>query len=355
MDFEIKELGLTIATGGFALGVIYMILRAWGIDALKDLHETNNSAQTFVVSAIGTISCLVAGLVCESISERIGGGEGVLAAHPVFSWPVTKNQKLRFRSFFIITNESNISMNFKFSEVAKSILAVTKEMDPYMLASTSNLLAGLRCHCQDNYSQANTLDLLTNLDQVHPCLAGESWCYVIGYPDAYRPGGELFCRDGNYQGKMKSYDESLQANEELVNGVFFKAKNIVHHDPVYVVEMRERELRVNIMRDFLLICYLLFLFHVISFICAFIRTYVPARFGERSSLKKMSWASKFWAPHGKIFLIYVVGFWLAGISYPFESAKYNARVFGYCSTILATQKTDAAYHPPQIPNKPKAQ
>jgi len=166
------------------------------------------------------------------------------------------------------------------------------------------------------------------------------WRYVTQLNDKLLENARL--TDGCFQVVGET---NYEACINLVNRIFYNAKNIVYQNDNYFTELGAIEMRKNfvlaILFDFMLLATAHLLLGVVYL--------------ARKKYKKMPLELCHWNARGMFYIgflaTYTVMFYCALLAYRVESASYNSRVFGYYATIAIQKNQSFTSEPGASPAK----
>ena len=297
MEFEIKNMGLTIAVGGLAFGGVYLALLLLNFNPFTLIPQQTGHGHKFLFSAIGLAIVFGSGVLLEGVSQRLTAQRDnhydlpILFVEKPFVMLVDNDKKLRFQIFFDVTNDSGNPETWwlKYQPIAQDLmLAVTN--DPLTGLYVSNLRARFTNGCPTNAAGWFAVTGKTNYD----------WCV------------------------------------EQVNNAFYKAKNSVYQNDNYFSELGAIETRKNFMLAMMADLLFLMSAHLLLGLAYVVRKRwrkEPLTFSIRSSRQRLYVA---------ILLAYGIMFYCANLGYQVESSSYNSRVFGYYGTLWSQKDAAAA-------------
>jgi hypothetical protein len=227
-----------------------------------------------ILALVFAVGVLVEDVSKNYTAERVDDSVIFNISSTIFNFVVDTDKELRLRSLFVVHDSSDNYIEFSPAPVYESLVAINHKDQIFTMHITS----------------------LINIPS-SPCISEKE---------------KKTCKRVDGETEMKK-----QAN--AVNQIYYDAKNLVYHENTYFTELQEIEKRVNFARSLTFLCLIYsLLFSVVAILC-----WLPWKWEFISSVRKKR---KFIL---LIFGIYVLGIFLARISFRSETINYNLRVFGY--------------------------
>jgi hypothetical protein len=309
MDLELKHLGQTLAIGGLTIYGLFQLISLHKPSWTSSLTFLSTGGQKLHESAMILAVVFAAGILMEDVSKNYTA-ERSSWGFSVFNTLVDSDKQLRLKSLFGVKSYSPDSMTVKPDPLYEDLMSVNRK---------------------DTRFEAHRATLSKILE----------------------------CSSLNDKG-YKVINSQTQALEGAVNGIYYSAKNRVYQEGNFFNELRGIEYRAGFARALTFLCVFYSACYLVSGILSFLpgglrlerlprqlslplESQKPHKIRTRLKVSRWLLASEVRTKRRVIllmFTIYLIGVFLAGISYRSEMVNYNLRVFGYY--ILLTSNGGAS-------------
>lgn len=278
MELELKDLGQTLAIGGFTVfGLVYLLSLlkpSWSAVFTSLSFDSNKFYQSAMLAAlVFAAGILVEGVSKNSSAERWSGAD-------LFNYILDTDKELRLRSLFTVHEYAQDHVDFTPNPIYEDLTSI---------------------HSNDQ-SFTKHLDVIKSYTA--PCPGKEP-------KDCIRVSG-------------LDHVKNLQ---KAVNGIYYAAKNRDYQEGNYFNELRGIENRFDFARSLAFLC---LIFTTCYLLLGLLCSTLPKRrlLVEARSKRKVIFV---------IFLAYLLGVFLARTSFRSETINYNLRVFGYYASIISNR------------------
>ena len=275
MDLELKNLGQTLAIDGFVIFGLFSIVSIFKPDWASGLRLFSDRDHKLHESAMILALIFATGILAEDVSKN--------------SIPESVGESAAL-SYLEFTDEVSLLKNlFEVRHHSKDHLEI-KPKPVYI----------------DLMDVANTDQYFTNhSNRIKACITN------------------------NYDFNQIVGENKIKELQFAVKGIYYVAKNRVYRESNYFNELQDIKTRVDFSSSLGLIC----LIYAICYLLLGVISLFPSR-----------WTSKLGQAREKrsliagLFVAYLIGILLTGISFRSETKNYNLRVFGYYTSIIADNK-----------------
>ena len=277
MDLDLKNLGQTIAAGGFAIYSVVLLIRLYHPKWEPPLFRFSQASLNIQEIVVALALIFAMGIIVESMSKNISSGRDPWLEER-FDIILQSDKELRVRSLF------------KVYELSKSRAQVIKSSMLQEIFRLETPPETIRLHLERLISTLNagTID--------------DKGVITI---------------DGK---------DNVKAFTDSVNQVYYYSKNSVYQTSTYFDELNEIESRIDFTRSLTLLCVIFFVTYLL--------------FGGLSFIPQVKKYFKFTLKRNLtitgISFLFFLGVIFSGMAYRLESTNYNLRVFGY----YVSQKLD---------------
>lgn len=298
MDLALKDLGQTLAVGMFAVfGLVYSVTlfsASWKQRVVNTLTGRHKLHQTgMILALVFATGVLIEDLSKNYTAERVDDDILFKISSAVFNFVVDTDRDLRLRSFVSVHNSANDYLEFSPAPVYESLMSFD--------------------HTDERFTRNK--NALTNIPSTG-------------------------CRLEREQKKCRRVEGETRINHQanLINQMYYDAKNRVYQESTYFTELQEIEKRLNFARSLTFLC----LGYAIIFLGLLAASYVPSKNEFCIKLNQKQRVIFF------ILCVYTLGTFLAKESFRSETINYNLRVFGYYASLAQSDLNKAKDKTPKV-------
>src|ERR1700752_409416 len=310
MDLELKNIGQTLAIGGFAVFGLFHLINLCKPSWKSKLTSLLTGDQKFPKAAMLLALIFAVGMLVEDISKNFMAERWRVAG--ILYTPFDTDKQLLLKSLFEVKSSSG----------------------PYVLQQKPLYKDLMEVEHDNKYFLKHSADITKIIETGK--IIDESKKTV--HPDCFKEKPDCFEVDMHSVGDEKGH---LRV---AVAGMFYAAKNRVYAEENYFNELREIVARINFARSIIFICLLCSACYLLLWLICLLAG-MKSRFLPKLNFKffrnlnsdiqpvRMNMGLIFF-----FFLAYLLGAVLAGIAYKSESRENNERVFGYYTSIVANKR-----------------
>lgn len=272
MDLELKNLGMTLAIGGFAVyGILFIIkiCRAKWVPRFFSVEEGKLQIQH---AAVYLALVLATGIILEDVSKNYAARRTNFLS-TVCNFFVDSDNELRLLSLFKDVELSDTKVKLTPKPIFRELQLVKPKhlvVEQHLAVINSHIPpgAGISAHST-------------------PCTIDSK--------------------------------QNVEAFRGALDGLFYDAKTLVYRNDNYNKELTDISMRLDFSRALTILClifaFLYLLFSVFGFVPG-LKDFLDIDCNERSKLITLT-------------ALYAIGICFAGAAYRIEQNNYNLRVFGY--------------------------